>query len=92
MASDELETWGDCMNIEPELLESDIRFGSRFRSFLPGKKGEAGKPFHSKDYEPPWTSEKLILEKENPFENLKISSTAPLNEQEERQACGYGIL
>jgi len=78
MGEDRDTGWIDCMDMDSDLLEVDIRS----RSFLPPKKS-----WSVTHRNPAWTSSKLVLEKENPFATLNISSTAVLDEQSERQAC-----
>ena len=63
--------WGGCLNLEPDLLEVDIRS----RSFLPK---DSWSVIHRN---PSWTSSKLVLEKENPFSTMNISSTYILEKQ-----------
>lgn len=71
------EDWLSNMDMEHDLLEVDVRS----RSFLPNK------PWSVTHRHPAWTSSKLVLEKDNPFATLSISSTAVLDNQSERQAC-----
>jgi len=73
--------WIDIMRMEPRLLETDLK--GRSQAFLqPGEQlvedGEVGTP---------WQSERLVLQKENPFQGLKISPTHDVNQQTSREAC-----
>jgi len=73
------EDWLNTMNMEHDLLQVDIRS----RSFLPKKEWSVT------HRNPAWTSSKLVLEKNNPFTSLNISSTAVLDNQSERQPCSH---
>ena len=69
--------WLSSMNMEHDLLEVDIKS----RCFL---SKDSWSVTHRN---PAWTSSKLVLEKQNPFATLNISSTAVLDAQCERQPC-----
>jgi len=75
---DSSSDWIDCMDMEHDLLEVDIRS----RSFLPN-----GSSWSVTHRDPAWTSGKLVLEKDNPFATLNISNTKVLDNQESRQPC-----
>jgi len=49
--------------------------------------GPSSEKFVSSSRKPPWGTDKLILEKENPFHKLKVAETDFLNDQDERQSC-----
>jgi len=79
------EGWISVMDMETSLLEVDI---GRSQGFLPSKP-PGDKEWRVQHIAPktPFQTEKLVLNKDHPFQGLSIASTDPFNEQTQREHC-----